>query len=139
MKENNELEKTDIEIDREMEADCDTGQEVTVYIETWFDVDKKFNIHTNGDEGSWLNMYGKYNPYKDTLRLECEISRDNGNESIKYEPTESESQLIKDMIKEKIKLLWNQTPQEFCETFYGTDDLFNEHSNTDDGLTMGGL
>ena len=40
MKENNELERTDLAIDSEMEVDYDIGQEITVYIETWFDVDK---------------------------------------------------------------------------------------------------
>lgn len=35
MKENNELESTDIAIDREMEVDSDIGQEITVYIETY--------------------------------------------------------------------------------------------------------
>ena len=39
MKENNELERRDLVIDSEMEVDCDIGQEITVYIETWFDVD----------------------------------------------------------------------------------------------------
>ena len=64
MKENNELEKADIAIDREMEVDCDIGQEITVYIETWFDVDKKFGVQTADDDSTWLNMYGKYNPSK---------------------------------------------------------------------------
>ena len=49
----------------------------------------------------WLNMYGKYNPFADTLRIECEISRDNGNETFDYEPTAAETQLMKDMITEK--------------------------------------
>ena len=76
MKENNELEQSDLAIDREMEVDCDIGQEITIYIETWFDVDKKFGTHTNGDDGSWINMYGKYNPFADTLRIVCEIDAD---------------------------------------------------------------
>ena len=80
MKENNELERRDLAIDSEMEVDCDIGQEITVYIETWFDVDKKFGTQIDDEDGSWLNLYGKYNPFADTLRLECEISRDNGRE-----------------------------------------------------------
>ena len=32
---------------------------------------------------------------------------------------------------------WNQTPQEFCEEFYGTDDMYHEHS--DEEMTMEGL
>ena len=58
MKDNLELERGDIVIDRDMDVDGDMGQEITVYIETWFDVDKKFGIHTDADEGTWLNMYG---------------------------------------------------------------------------------
>ena len=69
MKENMELERKDLAIDRDMEVDCDIGQQITCYIETWFDVDEKFRIKTNADEGTWLNMYGKYNPFADTLRI----------------------------------------------------------------------
>ena len=39
MKENMELERKDLVIDRDMEVDCDIGQQITCYIETWFDVD----------------------------------------------------------------------------------------------------
>lgn len=115
MKDNPELERDDIAIDRDMDVDCDIGQEITVYIETWFDVDKKFGTHTSGDDGVWLNMYGKLNPFEDSLRIECEISRDSGSSYFDYEPTAAESQLIKDMITEKIKEEYGQTPQEFCE------------------------
>ena len=115
MKDNLELEQGDIVIDRDMDVDCDIGQEITVYIETWFDVDKKFGVHTSGDEGTWLNMYGKFNPFEDSLRIECEISRDDGYSYFDYEPTAAESQLIKEMITEKIKEEYGQTPQEFCE------------------------
>ena len=87
MKENKELERHDIAIDREMEVDCDIGQEITVYIETWFDVDKKFGTQLNGNDSAWLNLYGKYNPYEDTLRIECEIDADDGqpNQWFDYE------------------------------------------------------
>ncbi len=103
-------------IDRDMEAGCDIGQQITCYIETWFDADKKFGINTAEDESSWLNMYGKYNPFEDTLSIECEISREDGNnEYFDYEPTKAEAQLIKDMITQKIKEEYNKTPQEFCD------------------------
>ena len=115
MKDNLELERGDIAIDRDMDVDCDIGQEITVYIETWFDVDKKFGVHTSADEGTWLNMYGKFNPFEDTFRIECEISWENGSSYFDYEPTPAEAQLIKDMITEKIKEEYDQTPQEFCE------------------------
>ena len=139
MKENNELEQKDIAVDSDMEVDCDIGQEITAYIETWFDADKKFGIDTASEDGTWLNMYAKYNPFADTLRIECEISRDNGSEYFDYEPTSAETKLIKDMIAEKIREEYHQTPQEFCEEFYGSDDLRNEHMQNSDNITMGGL
>lgn len=46
--------------------------------------------------------YAKYDPFADTLRIECEISRDNGSSYFDYEPTSAESQLIKNMIAEKL-------------------------------------
>ena len=102
MKENNELTRDDIAIDHDMEVDCDEGREIAVYIETWFDVDKKFHIDTASDDDTWLNMYGRYNPFDDTLRIECEISRQDSSSYFDYEPTKAEAQLIKDMIEEKI-------------------------------------
>lgn len=77
MTENNEFARRDLAVDRDIEVDCDIGQEITAYIETWFDVDQKFGTKLADEDGTWLNMYGKYNPFVDTLRIECEISRDN--------------------------------------------------------------
>lgn len=114
MKENNELERADLAIDRDMEVDCDIGQEITVYIETWFDVDKKFGLNLADEDGTWLNMYGRYNPFEDSLQIECEISREDGNDFFDYQPTENETKLIKDLITEKIQKEYHQTPQEFC-------------------------
>ena len=91
MTENNEFEKHNLAIDRDMEVDCDTGRQITGYIETWFDVDKKFGLNIADEDGTWLNMYGKYNPYENSLRIECEISRDNGSEYFDYQPTDSET------------------------------------------------
>lgn len=110
-----ELTRAMLEVDADMEVDCDIGQEITAYIETWFDADKKFGIDTASEDGTWLNMYAKYDPFADTLRIECEISRDNGSSYFDYEPTSAESQLIKDMIAEKLMQTHGQTPQESCE------------------------
>ncbi len=114
-----ELTREMLWVDHDMDVDCDIGQEITCCFETWFDVDKKFGLKINDEDDRWLNMYGKYNPFADTLRIECEISRDKGSECFDYEPTASESQLIKDMIAEKIMELHGQTPEEFCDGFYG--------------------
>lgn len=117
MQENNEWERKDLAIDRDMDVDCDDARQITVYIETWFDVDKKFCLNINKEDGTWLNMYGKYNPFEDTLLIECEISRVDGSTMFDYEPTETEAKLIKDMITEKIQQEYHQTPQEFCNQF----------------------
>lgn len=136
MKQNNELERSDIAIDRDMEVDCDIGRQITCYMETWFDVDKKFGVKTAEDDSTWLNMYGKYNPYENTLLIECEICHDDEpTENFDYEPTKEETQLMKDMITQKIQEEYDLTPQEFCEEYYGTDDLRNEHGEQ----TMGGI
>ena len=121
MKENMELERGDIAIDRDMEVDCDIGQEILAYVETWFDVDKKFGIHTADDDCTWLNLYARYNPFADTLRMECEIDSDSpeNNQYFDYEPTAAEAQLIKEMMTEKIQEEYGQTPQEFCQDAWG--------------------
>lgn len=123
MKENNELEMKDIVVGRDMEVDDDIGQQITVCLETWFDVDKKFHIDTASDDSAWLNMYGKYNPYEDSLIIECEISSDDGSSLFDYIPTNAEARLVKDMIAEKIKEIYNQTPQEFCESNNGEQTI----------------
>lgn len=127
MTQNMELECSDLVIDRDMEVDCDTGEQITVYIESWFDVDRKFHINTASDNSTWLNMYGRYNPYRDTLMIEGVISSEDSEDSFDYEPTAAEAQLIKSMIAEKILEVHNQTPTEFCEGFYGQ------------GMDMGGM
>lgn len=114
MKENNELERKDIVVDADMEVDSEIGQEITAYLETWFDVDKKFGTDTASDDDKWLNLYAKYNPFENTLRLEYAVTTSRTYEDGEYEPTESESKLIKEMIVEKIREEYGQTPQEFC-------------------------
>ena len=123
MRENNALTRDDIVIDHDMQIDGGEGCENIAYIETWFDVDRKFHIDTASDDDTWLNMYGRYNPFDDSLRIECEISRQDSSSYFDYEPTKEETQLIKDMIAERIQEDYNQTPQEFCEEYYGEDQI----------------
>lgn len=114
MKENNELERSDIRVGDDMQVDCDIGQEITAYLETWFDVDRKFGTDTASDDDKWLNLYAKYNPFEDTLRLEYTVTTATAYEDGDYEPSEDEAKLIKEMITEKIRDEYGQTPQEFC-------------------------
>ena len=89
MNQNNERERNDIRIDRDMKVD-DDGRQITAYIETGLAVDKQFCIHTANEDTTWLNLYAQYNPFEDTLRLFGEISRKDGSESFEYTPTKAE-------------------------------------------------
>ena len=93
-----EFTKEMLEVDRDLEVDCDICSEITVVFRCWFDADKKFALHINDMDDVWLNMYGKYDPYADTLRIECEIDKPGGCVYFDYVPTDAESQLIKGMI-----------------------------------------
>ena len=114
MNANNELTREDIKIRPDMEVDGDK-KEITVCIETWFDVDRKFGTNTAADDDTWLNLYSYFNPYEDSLRLECEVSSSDGSSYFDYEATPDEAQLIKTMLAEEIKRNWKKTPKEFCE------------------------
>ncbi len=126
MNANGEFTKEDLAVDRDMEIDCDIGQEILVYFECWFDADLKFSIDTSEND-AWLNMYGRFNPYEDTLTIECEIDRDDGSSYFDYFPTDAETQLMKDLITEKIQEVYHQSPMEFCESAF------------DDSIEIGGI
>ncbi len=121
MNQNGKFTEDDLVVDQDIQIDDDIGQEIIVYFECWFDVDEKFNINTASDENAWLNMYGRYNPFEDTLSVECEIDREDSSSWFDYIPTESESQLMKDLIAARIQKEYNQTPKEFCEQFFDED------------------
>lgn len=128
MKENLELEREDMYVDRDIQTDDENRQQIVAYLETLFDVNKKFNLSLDSETGEWVNMYGIYNPFSDFLTVECVISTDDKNETFYYTPTESESKLIKDMITQKIQEEYGQTPIEFCLDVSSTEDQ-----------TMGGM
>ena len=118
MNSNNELTRKDIEIGDEFEIDCEDTQAISFPIHAWFDVDKKFNINILKEDETWLNMYGKYNPYSDELKIECQIDRPEGISFFDYEPTESEKHLITDMLSEELQKRYQKTPKEFYDDEY---------------------
>ena len=117
MKRNNELEAKDLRID-DLEVDDEWQQVIVAYMETWFDVDKKFHLDINSQDGTWLNMTVFFNPYKDTVSILCAIDSDEGSEEFYYEPTSSEAEFIKDMIAQKLQIEGDQSPREFCEQYF---------------------
>lgn len=131
MKENKELERSDLAIDHDMDVDYDRGIQITVLIITWFNVDEKFGIKTADNDSKWFNLYGQYNPFEDTLRMIGEVCHEySDSKHFDYEPTPAEAQLIKEMIAEKIMAEHGQTPQEFCESVLHEDEEVYVYKNT---------
>ena len=113
MKQNLELERDDMYVDRDIQTDDENRQQIVAYLETRFDVNRKFNLNLNSEAGEWLNLYGIYNPFSDFLTVECVVSTDDKEETFYYTPTKAEAELIKDMITQKIQEEYGQTPIEF--------------------------
>ena len=114
MKQNLELERDDMYVDRDIQTDDENRQQIVAYLETRFDVNKKFNLNINSEAGEWVNLYGIYNPFSDFLTVEGVVSTDDKEETFYYTPTKAEAELIKDMITQKIQEEYGQTPIEFC-------------------------
>ena len=114
MKQNLELERDDMYVDRDIQTDDENRQQIVAYLETRFDVNKKFNLNLNSEAGEWVNLYGIYNPFSDFLTVEGVVSTNDKNETFYYTPTKAEAELIKDMITQKIQEEYGQTPIEFC-------------------------
>ena len=128
MKQNLELERDDMYVDRDIQTDDENRQQIVAYLETRFDVNKKFNLNLNSEAGEWVNLYGIYNPFSDFLTVEGVVSTDDKDETFYYTPTKAEAELIKDMITQKIQEEHGQTPIEFCLDPGSTEDQ-----------TMGGM
>lgn len=64
------IEPDDIRIDRELIAD---EKGITAYIETWFDVERRFGVELHGDDS--LDLYAIFQPDTDELKTTIVISR----------------------------------------------------------------
>ena len=96
---NGEFTKGDLLVDPDMEVDLENGT-VTAYLETWFDVDEKFGIHTADEDHTWVNLYASYTPGTGTFQMEYVISREDSEEWREYNPTNSEKLLVLSMMEE---------------------------------------
>ena len=124
MTENMEMEKKDLNVDPQIEIYDDNPKQINFMLDAWFEVDKKFKIETNGEEGTWLNLWGFYNPFEDTLKLKGQISYDDcSSDWFDYEPTNSETEVIKEMLTLRIRRWYDQTPQEFCEPYMDEPEM----------------
>ena len=87
-------------IDRELwvNDECDS---INVYIETWFDVDKKFGTNTRDLPDTWINLYADYWPETNDLLMQYLIDSDTAVTDHEYIPSESDKQLVIRLIEEK--------------------------------------
>lgn len=116
MKENKEFERNDLEVGDDIQIDDNDPHCILAAIEIWCKVKTKFNVTFR--ENTTLDMYALYNPFADTLQLNCALNHDDPehpNEYFTYTPSADEETLIKSMISEAIGQKYGQTPQEYCE------------------------
>lgn len=100
MEEPFELQRHQIKIDRDLQIDDESGHSIIAYIETYFNVDKKFGTQTAEDDSAWINFYGKYDTETGKLTSFFFVETDSGTEYYDYYPTESEEKLIAEMMQE---------------------------------------
>lgn len=82
---NGEFTKGDLLVDPDMEVDLENGT-VTACLETWFDVDEKFGLHTADEDHTWVNLYASYTPGTGAFQMEYVISREDSEEWREYNP-----------------------------------------------------
>ena len=73
----NTLERDDMSISEDYDLDFEE-QNMLFPFETWFDVNKKFGVNTNSDEGSWVNLYATYNPCTGKIRIPYTVDTEDG-------------------------------------------------------------
>jgi len=99
--------------DIEINDDC-SG--VSSYIETHFDVDKKFDTHINDEDDSWVNFYAEYFPESKELKCEYYIHTPTKEENHSYTPTEKEKQVIIFVMEEYTQDCYGENIMEFIQS-----------------------
>ena len=108
----NTLEREDIDICEDVELDIEE-QGILAYLETWFDVDKKFGVNTRDYDDTWVNLNAIYNPVTDKLKLLVDLESDDKTQVSEYVPTNEEKELIKKAIDEACIKQTNMNAREF--------------------------
>lgn len=93
------LEKRDLEIREELEFGDDL-RHIEAYVETCFDVDRKFGLRTAANDDAWVNLYARYNPFENDLEITYIISTDDSSFERTYQPTETETKMMTMLIEE---------------------------------------
>lgn len=115
--------------DIEINDDC-SG--VSSYIETHFDVDKKFGTHINDEDDSWVNFYAEHSPESKELKYEYYLCTPLIEKSCPYYPTEEERQLIIAEMEEYTQDNYGENIMEFIARE-------REEMDFEESITLGGM
>ena len=125
MKEDKELERSDIKIGSDLEINTDE-ETITAYVETWFDVDAKFGTHVLENDNEWLNSYAEYHPKTGELKMMYQVNRDGNSDFFDYTPSANEKALVVALMEEQ------------CQKDGGCS-LKELYEKCGDNMTMGGI
>lgn len=113
MKNKKEWTKNELVVDPDME--CIAKNKVLVYLETWFDVDKKFGTKTASDDSAWINLYAEYDVLKHKLKMTYVLSTDTFEKTYRYRPTRTEKELVINLIEETCLLHYGCSVKQYLE------------------------
>ncbi len=91
LKENCELEKSDLEIEDDILIADDNPNVLCVYFATYFDVDRKVRLKTAERDDEWMYLYADYDTEQDSVRVYCTVQNDDKYRGFEYTPTENEA------------------------------------------------
>lgn len=113
----NTLEESDMLLRDDFELEFDK-QRILFPIESWFDVDKKFGLNTQGNDGLWVNLYGEYNPCANEVKISYVINADDGTFEREYIPTDTERELFVKLMEQACEQYTGMTGRELYITDY---------------------
>lgn len=87
------------------------------YIETWFDVDEKFEVNTKDRDDVWLNLYADYDTKTGSLTLICALDSPNDYTDFIYEPTDEERATVIEMMREMCQKECGCSMEEYVKQF----------------------
>ena len=116
-----ELTKNDIAV-RDIEIN-EEGTGVSAYIETWFDVDKKFGTKVANEEDTWINFYAEYLPQNDDLKCTYIVDGPHNSEEYSYIPTSAEKELIISLMNEACERQENCSLSELINKFSDSSEI----------------
>ena len=108
-----EFQENDLIVGDEIFVDEDGTIEVV--LETYFDVDKKFNLQTREDPDTWVNLYARYNPETNQFSMLYFVDEPDKSTEFSYQPSENEKKLIFSMIQKKVRYLYACSLEEFVK------------------------